>query len=161
MSFSYISEQGEEHGKKPVSRPYKQQGKPDSMKTPAERIAACKLRVDEHIRRVNANTEIPVAQKTAMVTKLQEKLLACSTPHGLDKEEKDKAHKDVDDDGKGGIRQGQGQLVKQVTPGALRKNPNVLASLIEAIYAFFQNIQNRPAPVDRFMAKYPDPTPNP
>ena len=143
-------------GQKNVSRPYKTKSSNDQAnKTFPERVAACKARVDAHIRRVNANNDIPIAQKAAMVKKLQEKLIDCSNPNGLQKEENDKTHKDVDDDGKGGLRQGQGQLVKQVTPGALRKNPNPIQSLIDAIYAFFQNITNRPAPVDRFMAKYP------
>lgn len=147
---------------RPVSRPYKQQGTPkppansnasDLGKTLAQRIAACKARVQAHITRVNADTNIPATVKTAMIQRLTAKLAECSTPHGLGKEENDKEHKDVEN-----IRKGQGQLVRQVTPGALRKNPNVIQSLIDAIWAFFKNIENRPAPVDRFMAKYPQPT---
>lgn len=137
---------------RPVSRPYKTNSANDAAtKTMEQRIAACKTRVTEHIKRVNANNSIPDAQQTAIVKKLQEKLLDCSTAHGLQKEENDKSHKDIDSDGKGG-------LVRQVTPGALRKNPNVLQSLIDAIWAFFKNMENRPEVVDRFMAKYPQPT---
>lgn len=63
------------------------------------------------------------------------------------------------DKDEGGERQGQGQLVSQVTPGKLRKNPTVLDSLIKSIWDFFASITNRPQPVDDFMAKYPNPTP--
>lgn len=145
-----------------VSRPYKQQGNQgqnqatpptrpeDKGKTLAQRVADCKARVQTHIVRVNADTTIPATVKTAMLQKLAQKAAECSTPHGLGKEENDKEHKDVDN-----IRKGQGQLVRQITPGALRKNPTVLESLIKAIQDFFKNIQNRPEVVDRFLAKYP------
>lgn len=130
------------------SRPYKQ--KTDGAKTPAERVAACKSRVAAHITRINAHTNIPAEQKTAIITRLNAKLVACSTPHGLDKEEKDKGHSDADP-------HGYGRLVRQVTPGALRKNPNPIQALIDAIWAFFGGRQNIPEPVEDFMAKYPKP----
>jgi hypothetical protein len=148
------------------SRPYKKPGSQgngnqgtqtadDLRKTPQARIDACKSRVQQHINRVNSDASIPAAVKTEMIKRLQAKLIACSTPKGVDDEEKDKNHNDVEN-----LRKGQGKLVSQITPGKLRKNPDVLQSLIQAIYDFFKNITNRPEPVDRFLAKYPPQPPS-
>lgn len=122
----------------------------DKAKTPAERVAACQARIRDHIARVNAQTNIPAAEKTAIIAKLNAKLADCTTPHGLDKEEKDKNHKDADP-------RGHGRLVSQITPGKLKQNPNILASLLQQIIDFFRGKQNIPTPVENVLKNYPQP----
>ena len=51
----------------------------------------------------------------------------------------------------------RGQLVSQVTLGKLRKEPNILASLLQSIFDFFKNITNPPTPIKNVMEKYPAP----
>lgn len=140
-----------------VSRPYKTPGSQgqgqtpsDKAKTPAERVAACQQRVNAHIARINTHPNIPTAEKTAIIAKLNAKLVDCATPHGLDKEEKDKNHTDANP-------KGYGRLVSQVTPGKLKQNPNILAELLQKIFDFFKNIANPPTPIQRVMSQYPAP----
>jgi hypothetical protein len=61
------------------------------------------------------------------------------------------------DEDKGGERQGQGKLVSQVTPGKLRKEPDIIATLLQQIFDFFKNITNPPKPIQTVMEKYPAP----
>jgi hypothetical protein len=52
---------------------------------------------------------------------------------------------------------GRGKLVSQVTPGKLRKEPDIIASLLQQIFDFFKNISNPPTPIKNVMEKYPAP----
>ena len=61
------------------------------------------------------------------------------------------------EDKEGGERQGQGKLVSQVTPGKLRKEPDIIASLLQQIFDFFKNITNPPKPIQTVLEKYPAP----
>lgn len=61
------------------------------------------------------------------------------------------------DEDKGGERRGQGKLVSQVTPGKLRKEPDIIATLLQQIFDFFKNITNPPKPIQTVMEKYPAP----
>lgn len=51
----------------------------------------------------------------------------------------------------------RGELVSAVTPGKLKKEPNIVASLLQAIFDFFKNITNPPTPIKNVMEKYPAP----